>query len=596
MSHELRRVALGLTAVVVAVLALAGPAAADPALQEGLVANWSFDETTGTTVHDAMGGANAEWLPTGSMGYGQSWSTGILGGALTFDPTLADSGAYVGNPASLNLGTNACTLQTWVNTTYLPADLVNGFGAIFDSRNDKGYMMYLDKGRNELRLNVHTADSGNNYKSKARPGIAASALTTSAWHHVVSTFDGKFAKIYYDGQLMDTVATDNFLGTQIEQGQLVGIGYEPHDPAYSEPNRNFFTGSLDDMAVWNRALNANEVAYLYNSGAGRAVLSSNPTIAPPTPVTTMPTPVVRLQFDGNLVNSGSGGATYNGTMIDGTLGSTSYEAAKSGQGLRLDNPQAILLDGDCVSVPYHLTKSGTISFWTKPTGPWFNYNALFDNSGGPGITATQEDWEMWIYNDGRVRWRTEQPWDSIFPQVDLDTDGGPDQWHYVTAVWEQAVGSDTASCYLYLNGQLIGGTDGPLVEPGDLFYIAGGNPGNDFGRGVFDDFRIYDVALTPEQVAALYASYTPSIPGDTDGDGDVDNADATKVATNWGSAVTGKAADGDFNEDGVVNSADAAILAANWTGSAEGKGAVPEPSMLVLLLASSAMVLLRRQR
>lgn len=82
----------------------------------------------------------------------------------------------------------------------------------------------------------------------------------------------------------------------------------------------------------------------------------------------------------------------------------------------------------------------------------------------------------------------------------------------------------------------------------------------------------------------------PQIPGDTNGDNKVDEADAKELATNWGAPVTaGDVTKGDFNGDGIVNAMDAAILAANWgdyTGVEATGTAVPEPGVLGLLFAA----------
>jgi hypothetical protein len=96
------------------------------------------------------------------------------------------------------------------------------------------------------------------------------------------------------------------------------------------------------------------------------------------------------------------------------------------------------------------------------------------------------------------------------------------------------------------------------------------------------------------------ASELPPIPGDTNGNWIVDEADAQVLATNWGKddlGNTGSAA-GDFNGDGAVNVLDAAILAANWgdhTGG-ESVAAVPEPSAAVLLLGALMLFAAGRRR
>ncbi|NLE36578.1 MAG: hypothetical protein GX621_00975 [Pirellulaceae bacterium] len=81
----------------------------------------------------------------------------------------------------------------------------------------------------------------------------------------------------------------------------------------------------------------------------------------------------------------------------------------------------------------------------------------------------------------------------------------------------------------------------------------------------------------------LFLPLTPTLPGDANGDGHVDEADAKIMAGHWGQS--GGWAQGDFNNDGLVNALDASILAANWgRGASEATASqVPEPSVGILL-------------
>jgi len=103
-------------------------------------------------------------------------------------------------------------------------------------------------------------------------------------------------------------------------------------------------------------------------------------------------------------------------------------------------------------------------------------------------------------------------------------------------------------------------------------------------------FSLDDLVITTAGV--------PTVPGDTDGDDDVDADDAAVLATNWGTNVgTGGFVMGDFNGDELVNAADAAILAANWgTHSSTPAAAVPEPSVIVLLLTGSLLLMTGHRR
>ncbi|HBO45398.1 MAG TPA: hypothetical protein DD670_15995 [Planctomycetaceae bacterium] len=73
------------------------------------------------------------------------------------------------------------------------------------------------------------------------------------------------------------------------------------------------------------------------------------------------------------------------------------------------------------------------------------------------------------------------------------------------------------------------------------------------------------------------------VPGDANGDGDVDETDASTLAKHWGE-TNATWAMGDFNDDGRVNAIDASILAANWNTSLDETSNVPEPAGVVLIL------------
>ncbi|MBN1590575.1 MAG: hypothetical protein JW888_13760 [Pirellulales bacterium] len=90
--------------------------------------------------------------------------------------------------------------------------------------------------------------------------------------------------------------------------------------------------------------------------------------------------------------------------------------------------------------------------------------------------------------------------------------------------------------------------------------------------------------------------------GDANGDGMVDNLDAARLATHWG-FNNARWSMGDFDGDGIVGPSDASIMAAHWGSGSAGESAaipsteaVPEPSLITMLLAIMLVPLVQRRR
>ncbi|NLE36554.1 MAG: hypothetical protein GX621_00855, partial [Pirellulaceae bacterium] len=115
--------------------------------------------------------------------------------------------------------------------------------------------------------------------------------------------------------------------------------------------------------------------------------------------------------------------------------------------------------------------------------------------------------------------------------------------------------------------------------------------------------EVYDTrAFSLDGVMITQSAYEP-IPGDANGDGVVNEADAKVLASNWGLASGTSWAKGDFDGDGKIDARDAAILAANWGATASGTpgesvASVPEPGVFSLLVIGGlgAVAMSRRGR
>ena len=89
----------------------------------------------------------------------------------------------------------------------------------------------------------------------------AGAITDTDWHHLVFSNARPDAEAYLDNVNIGDLSS---LGN-IE----LSVTRKLHIAARSfSTAANFFNGSLDETGIWNRALTSDEVALLYNSGAG----------------------------------------------------------------------------------------------------------------------------------------------------------------------------------------------------------------------------------------------------------------------------------------------------------------------------------------
>lgn len=88
-------------------------------------------------------------------------------------------------------------------------------------------------------------------------------------HHIVATSDNGFKTVYIDG-VLDAQGQQDPIGIP-NNNQNVRIGDNP-----SSPGREW-EGLIDDVAIWDRALTVDEVAFLWNNGAGNIPIIPEPT-------------------------------------------------------------------------------------------------------------------------------------------------------------------------------------------------------------------------------------------------------------------------------------------------------------------------------
>ncbi|MGH8064309.1 MAG: LamG domain-containing protein [Candidatus Entotheonellia bacterium] len=93
--------------------------------------------------------------------------------------------------------------------------------------------------------------------------VSGTSFADGQWYHVAVVYTAGNFKAYVNGQVVDDFS---FTQGALDGGQLVRLGKHNDDVATYGTER-FFKGLLDEVAIYNRALAAEEIAAVYNAGS-----------------------------------------------------------------------------------------------------------------------------------------------------------------------------------------------------------------------------------------------------------------------------------------------------------------------------------------
>ena len=207
-------------------------AAVTGTLLNGLLAYYKMDEASGNLT-DSKGGF------TGTVSGSPTYSaTGKINTAVTF------AGSSYFNAGNVLKPTAAITISAWVKTTS-----TGSFGIVSNYYYDGFDLTTQPDGTIAFEINdTYALNSGTN-------------ISTGAWFHVVSTFDGSNLKMYING-VSDVTPLSHSGSIPYSGSGNFQIG--------ARLSGNKFTGTIDEVGVWDRALTPTEIALLYNTGSGKA--------------------------------------------------------------------------------------------------------------------------------------------------------------------------------------------------------------------------------------------------------------------------------------------------------------------------------------
>ncbi len=205
---------------------------------DGLVGNYQLNDG----IYTDTSGSGFDLEEAGAGGTLEPWENrfGQANKALSF---MGEYLILASNPAAFNFDSDSnFSLCIWI----LLLDPVGDFAGVlnnWDTFGPKGYYLGINPSQG-VRFNV----TGPN------PIDSPGAIPTQVWTHIVVTYDGIEASIFINGELVQS----GVKGTPIIASTYpFTVGTQADFPQFS------FTGVLDDILVYDRKLNNQEIMDIF---------------------------------------------------------------------------------------------------------------------------------------------------------------------------------------------------------------------------------------------------------------------------------------------------------------------------------------------
>lgn len=453
----------------------------------GLVGYWPLNEGNGTTAGDFSGGQKPGTLGA-SVGSVPAWTAGKYGKGLLFD---ANEQNWV-NMGDINAmdGLTRITVTAWIKSS---GNNINGSIPVIEKSSCTGGS---GDGPFELTIGHNAANKAEFYiyaPALTGSGVSTSDVDDTKWHFVAGMYDGADLTVWVDGVKENT----NTIGSVT----LTSTAFPFSISGYCNNNPATYTGKVDEVRVYNRALSADEIAKLYQSGAVKVGASTADLAVGSSLVSGL---VGHWTFDGSLFTDkvyDSSGNNRNAYYINGAT-TSAKTSGKLGQAVRVDTGTDYVNAGEDAAYEFP-AGSFTVSSWvrlrslpsasnimvvvskTRSSDDLENYNLSIDNGVfgvGYGLTFYTDQ-----CSSGRY---------AITPTLN--------QWYHMTGVYDSVAQTLT----LFVDGIQRGQNLNCLFNPagtGPLWFgrthFTGGS--GDL-NGDIDDVRLYNRVLSVAEIKQLY--------------------------------------------------------------------------------------------
>lgn len=413
------------------------------AITDGLVAYYTFN-----------GNANDTFGNNNGVEYGGvSYLGGVFGQSALFD----GSNDYIRLPNQpLPGGETEYTISLWAKKNGISGG--NGAWTSLIRTNTpgskSGYTVYWDNYNTIKFLGAGSSNYSWNYYYNAEQ---------NRWYHILVIYRTNGTSLYIDGNLVDSTTLN--LGNATTPSWQFSIGGQG-----GGTDDNYYNGQIDDIRIYNRALSDTEIQELYyiqNGLVAEWLMEETPSTAKV------------IDSSGNN-NQGTPTGT---SVVNGKCG-----LARSFNGSGSDY---ITINDSALLSP---TSSITVEAWVKPD---------FDDATGSGRailtkgadTSIFPDYVLAVNSSKQIYFSLKDSSKDIVISPDTIQKG---QWYHIVGTYDGYV------LNLYVNG------GGPITKLSSTkindsnrpLYIGRWRDGAAYWQGIIDEVRIYNRALTPDEIAA----------------------------------------------------------------------------------------------
>jgi hypothetical protein len=282
-------------------------------------------------------------------------------------------------------------------------------------------------------------------------------IAIGEWNHCVGVYDGSSAYLYINGVLVGSTSTITGPFQDRPLTTTFGAGY------HSGGGEKYLDGNLDSCRIWNVALTPSEVYTLYKNGT-----------KPSTPV---------LEY----------------TMENAADGPRSVLNVKGGKSLDFNGTDDLVnINNDASLSP---TDKITCSVWVK-------LNAFSATKQIRFISKGTDRYVLFIQGN---TFHPQAYMSNVSPSdVESTVDLTLGVWHHVVYTYDKDAGANNYN--IYVDGELTGTVTAVnnIAYAGQDLRLGASGLDDHYLDGLIDDPRIYSRALSPAEIASLYAGSNPS--------------------------------------------------------------------------------------